>query len=338
MVATLASYDLLMLDRQRRGTLLSCAKAWLPFVIMTAGYLLLRRMLFGATVRGGLESPRQLMVAAEMIGRHSFRTATGHLAPLAGWELAAGVLIAAAVLALVVRHLTWLRALGFAAAWWIIGAAPVIVAGYESPRHVYLASAAWAFVLALVFEVSRRAPAGRAGRLLRVAPLLLLAAIAGTYLVRLQATVKTWGTLSRISQEAVRRVAEEAAAAPEGTLLLVGVPQKSWEWSAPFVLQPPFTGTDLSKRVHLVTPFRLHCCGPELWAVYTRRQLAEWLSAPGRPPVIALHFAPETGRVSRLTEADLPDLRVLLATVQTADSWQTMDDGVVKMLERLVKR
>ena len=29
---------------------------------------------------------------------------------------------------------------------------------------------------------------------------------------------------------------------------------------------------------------------------------------------------------------------VLLATVQTADSWQTMDDGVVKMLERLVKR
>ena len=35
----------------------------------------------------------------------------------------------------------------FGPIWWVIGVAPTAVAGYESPRHVYLAAAGWAMVL-----------------------------------------------------------------------------------------------------------------------------------------------------------------------------------------------
>ena len=39
--------------------------------------------------------------------------------------------------------------------WWIIGVAPVAVAGYESPRHVYLAAAGWGLTLGAIFDVVR---------------------------------------------------------------------------------------------------------------------------------------------------------------------------------------
>lgn len=339
MVATLAAYDLVILDRARRGTLLSCVKAWLPFALMTLGYLALRRALFGASMRGGVESGSQIIESIRMIGRHFLRTAFGHVTPPAQWETYAAIGIAATLAVFLFRHRRFVRAtVCFGFAWWIIGAAPVLLAGYESPRHVYLASAAWAFMLALFFEAYHKDARTRSSQALRAAPYAIAAVIACTYVVRLQAVVDTWGTLSRISQSAVRRTAREAAASPPGTLLLVGVPQKSWEWGAPFVLQPPYTTADLSQRVRLVTPFRLHCCGPQQWEVYTRQTLQTWLQTPGSPPVVALHFAPETGAASRLTEAENPDLRLLLAIVAKADSWQAMDDAILKMLEELVRK
>jgi hypothetical protein len=274
-----------------------------------------------------------------MIGRHFLRTAFGHVTPPAQWETYAAIGIVAAITVFLFRHPRVVRAtVCFGFAWWTIGAAPVLLAGYESPRHVYLASAAWAFMLGLFFEAYHQAVRARSSQALRAAPYAIAAVIACTYAVRLQGVVDTWGTLSRISQSAVRRTAREAAASPPGTLLLVGVPQKSWEWSAPFVLQPPYTTADFSKRVRLITPFRLHCCGPQQWEVYTRQTLHTWLQAPGSPPVVALHFAPETGAASRLTEAENPDLRLLLGIVAKADSWQAMDDAILKMLEELVRK
>jgi hypothetical protein len=156
--------------------------------------------------------------------------------------------------------------------------------------------------------------------------------------VRLHGIVNTWGTRSDISKIAVTVAAREAAAAPHGTLLLVSAPESSWEWGAPFVLQPPFTDRDLSRQVRLVTPWRLDCCGSSQWGDRTSRVLNEWLRAPDHPPVIALHVAAETGGVSRLTDAEAPELRQLLAVVATIDSWQAINDSIVKLLEQRVRR
>jgi hypothetical protein len=339
MVATLAAYDLLVLDRARRGTLAACVKAWLPFAAMTLGYLALRRALFGASVRGGIESQAQVVGALEMIGRHVQRTVLGHDGAMADWERIALPALAIAIAVVVFRHRGFPRAaLCFGIVWWIIGAAPVLVAGYESPRHVYLAAAAWPFLLALLIEgVGREVNTGRR-RSLRALPIALVTLIAAGYAVRLYGVVNDWGTWSRISQAAVARVAREAAAAPDGTLLLVSVPRTSWEWSAPFVLQPPYTATDLSARVALVTPFRLHCCGPEQWDAYTRRTLERWIEAPGAPPLIALHLAEATGDVSKLTIEEYPDFRVLMRITAETDSWQAMNASIEGLMERVVRR
>lgn len=334
MPATLVAYDLIMLDRTRRGALLSSIKAWLPFIVMTAGYLGLRRIVLGHSVRGGVQSWHAVETFGGMVQRHFLRVALGHTAPLTGWELAAAVSLAALCLAaLWIRPRAWRPFVCFCLTWWAIGVAPILLAGYESPRHVYLASAAWAFLVALIVDavyVRLRRPS------FRIAFATAAVAMVAVYVVRLQATLENWHALSRISKAAVEHVGDEARTAPEGTLLLMSVPKKSWEWGVPFVLQPPYQAADLSVRVRLVTPWSLYCCGPDQWNDYARRHIQAWMDAPNRPPVIALHFAPGTGEMSRLTDAENPELRTLLPIFLQTDTPQALDAAIVNLLERMV--
>lgn len=336
MPATLVAYDLLMLDRRRRGALLSSIKAWLPFIIMTAGYLALRRIVLGHSVRGGVQSWHAVETFGGIVQRHFFRVTLGHTAPLTDWEIAAAVGLAALwIAALWIRPRAWRPLLCFCLAWWAIGVAPILVAGYESPRHVYLASAAWAFLPALIFDAVH-------ARLRRPAFRIALTAAAGAmvavYVVRLQATLENWHALARISKAAVERVRDEARDAPDGTLLLMSVPQKSWEWGVPFVLQPPYQAADLTAKVRVVTPWRLYCCGPDQWNDYARRQIQAWIDSPNRPPVIALYFEPGTGQVSRLSDAENPELRTLLPVFLQTDTPQALDGAIVNLMERMVAR
>jgi hypothetical protein len=335
MVATLATYDLVVLDRSRRGSLLACVRAWSPFAVMTIGFLLLRRLRFGASLRGGLGSVDQVMAALEMIGRHLLRTVFGHDGPVAMWEIAVLLAVVCIVIALVLRNATYLRlAFVFGVAWWAIGIAPVFLAGYESTRHVYLASAGWALLLGLVYEAVERhmSPRSRTWQAVTIAAAVL---IAGGYAVRLGAVVDTWGRWASVSKLAVERVGQEAAQVPEGTLLLVSVPRRSWDWATPFALQPPYTATDVSSRVNLVTPYSLNCCGYEQWNVSTRASLVRW--ARTGAPVVALHVS-ESGAVSRLTDRENPDLRAVSRILVRTDSWQTLDSAIVRLMEQLVRR
>ncbi|HXG53738.1 MAG TPA: hypothetical protein VNJ03_00015 [Vicinamibacterales bacterium] len=336
MVATLAAYDLLVLGRERRGSLWWTVAAWTPFILMTAGYLALRRAVFGHTVRGGIDSVHDIEAFFGMVERHLLRVTVGHLSPILSWEVWAAVFLLALVTFAMWREPRFTRrVLCFSVAWWAIGVAPILVAGYESPRHVYLASVAWAFLLALVAD----AVVPRLQRpWLRIMAATIGLAVVAVYVVQLRATLEDWHALARISRNAVERVREEALSAPEGTLLLVGVPRSSWEWGVPFVMQPPYQPTDLTARVRLVTPWRLYCCGAEQWDVYARRHLQAWLDAPNRPPLVALHFAPDTGHVSRLTEAESPELRELIPVLLQTDTPETLDGAIVHLLERVVKK
>jgi hypothetical protein len=335
MVATLAVYDLFVLDRERRGSWISCMVAWLPFALMTAGYLGLRRALFGASVRGGIESREQLTTVGEMIERHLLRTVLGHTGSVATWEwLAVGVFVATLAIVLVRVPVLIRPAAALTVGWWAIGAAPVLVAGYESPRHVYLAAAGWAFLLGLLSD--QASPGRNRHALIRGAVGVLLAFAVTVYAVRLFGVVQTWGSWARASQIAVERVSAEASRVPDGTLLLVNVPRESWEWATPFVLRPPYSPTDLSARVNLITPFRLHCCGPEQWNTFTRERLAAW--ARGSAPIVAIDVAPRTGAVSRTTDSERPELQTLVPLLAGTESWQSLDRAVVRLMEEVVRK
>jgi hypothetical protein len=336
MAASIAAFDLLVLDRQRRGSLLSVVAAWAPLVAMTAGYLLLRRILLGHSVRGGITAWHQIETFLAIMWRHFHRVTLGHTPPVAGWELVAGFLIVAAtLLVLIATRMRGVRLLlCFVIGWWCIGAAPGVVAGYESPRHVYLASAAWAFLLGMIVEWAW----ARASRpLARPVVAGLAMAVIAVYTVRLHETLQTWHLLARISNDAVQRVNEEALASPPGTLVLMRLPVKSWEWGIPFVLRPPYQTWDLTTKVHVVAPWPLYCCGSAQWGQYAREQLGAWLNTSPRPPLIALSFDPQTGVVSRTTDTEQPDLSLLIPLLLQTDTPEAMDLALARLMEKYVR-
>ena len=84
----------------------------------------------------------------------------------------------------------------FGPCWWFLCLAPLVVVGYESTRHVYLASVGWAIIVGLVFHTVWQPAcrgalrnAGRSGGIVRLLP-------AG-----LQAEVADWKTRARVSQK-----------------------------------------------------------------------------------------------------------------------------------------
>ena len=82
-----------------------------------------------------------------------------------------------------------------------VGLLPVVVAGYESPRHVYLASAGWGWMVALLASaVWRSGPT----RLWRPVTVVLVAALLGLYGTQVLADVRLWNTRARVSEAAVR--------------------------------------------------------------------------------------------------------------------------------------
>ena len=339
MLVTLAAYDWIVLTSRERGALLSALRYWAPFALLTGGYLLLRRAVFGHSLRPGLQTQDHIAAVATMIEHHVRRTVIGHLGPLSYIEAAAAAFLLSALVVLAIRsgpeaRSRFLRAVGlFGVLWFAIGVAPVALAGYESPRHAYLASAGWAFMLAVIADglyVRLRSTGIRRAAVAAVAAMLVV------YLVRLVPVVQGWRSSARISAAAVMRVQQEAAAAAPGTLMIVGVPRTSWEWSSPFMLGPPFAPAGLVDRVRLVTPWRLHCCGREHWNVYTRLRIQGWTEAASRPPIVAVRFAPETGAVSRLTDAEYPELRTIVPMLLETANADSLDRVINDVLDRIV--
>jgi hypothetical protein len=328
-----------VLTRRDRGPLLRAFLYWAPFAVLTGGFLLLRRAVFGQSLRPGLQTQDQIAAVATMMDHHVRRTVMGHLGVPSYIDLAAAAFLVTGLLAIALRSAPEARSrfarmgLFFGVIWFAIGVAPVALAGYESPRHAYLASAGWAFMLALIVDglcLVVRSRAFRAG------VLAAAVVVAGIYLARLAPVLEAWDTSAAISEAAAGRVRQEAAAALPGTLMIVGVPRSSWEWSSPFVLGPPFAPEGLIERVRLVTPWRLHCCGRGPWDTATRLHLRGWLLSSPRPPIIAVRFAPGTGAVSRATDADVPELHGIIPVLLQTTSAETLDAVIGDILERIV--
>jgi hypothetical protein len=226
-------------------------------------------------------------------------------------------------------------ALYFGVVWIALGLAPTVAAGYESPRHAYLAAVGWGIVIGLAFDALRRTSLGRAPapRLwIRVVTAATLAILV-LYGLRLHREVTDWRRRAAVSRLATIELERQVHEAPPGTLFIVGVPVPSWEWAAPFPARPPYATMDLTTRASIVTPRLLHCCRGQYWDKDTRAALQSW--ALSGAPIIALHVSP-AGEVRRLTDAEDPQLRTLVRYLPGIPSADNLDGAILDLLRKLV--
>jgi hypothetical protein len=335
MVATLAAYDVIV-GRRPLAPLAAFVRPYAAFALMTAGYLWLRYVLFGQVAREGALSARGLEDFRVLVGRH--------LRHVVGGDLNAPALVVWLAVAAVV--VVWLvtragsgqrvvssgrRLLYFGPVWWAIGVLPIAVAGYHSPRHVYLAAVGWAVVLGMAFEAALRARSGVTWRraVPAVAVLILL-----FYVVPLSRSVRVWHDMAAVSHTAVRDLRAAALAAPEGSLIVIGAPPRSWEWALPFAARPPFQRTDLRARVFLISPRALSCCSGQ-WFEETRQSIRAWSAGGGRDSAAALRWNEDTGALARATEIDNPQLPVLVRSLLDMARPEDLDSNLRRLLDIL---
>ena len=331
MVATLVAYDVIV----RRDFRLRIGP-YVPFLMMTLGYLGLRFVLFGQVAREDQLNEQGLRSFISLVERHLARVVTGDVdGPRSVlWLVLAG---AAMVWLFARRHPSRSPRLAdvmlfVGPVWWVIGVAPVAVAGYESPRHIYLAAAGWGLTLGAIVDIVlswRPQPSWRYACTAAAAMCLLV------YTVQLADGIREYGDFADVSHEAVQGVRSEVLNGPQGGLVIVGVPGQSWDWALPFAVRPPYTRTDLTSRAFIVSPRALHCCSGQ-WFEDTRRHLRNWSTGPAQHSVTLLRWSGEPGSAGRVTSADYPDLPGIARALLTIDQPAVLEANIQRMLREMV--
>lgn len=334
--AALVAYDWLV-RRQPIRPSWHWLRPYVPFALLTIGFLGLRYVTVGTVVRESQLNVEGLRIFADIVVRHTARVVVGHATGVrsAEWIGLAVLVVAAAVgfwrLGPAGRR-SLVASAAFALVWWALGVLPIVAAGYESPRHVYLAAAGWTILLGIVVEaLTRTATAAGARQLVHAVAAVVLV----FYVVQLRGVVGQWSMAAVVSRSAVAGLEREVLAAPPGTLVIVGVPVRSWEWALPFAAQAPYTDTDLTGRAFIVTPWLLHCCRSQ-WLDHTRQTLGEWAAQPKPAPVVAVYFDPTTGAVSRRSDVEYPPLRDIVLTLLEQKETTALDRGILRVLHELV--
>ncbi|MEA2639785.1 MAG: protein O-mannosyl-transferase [Chloroflexota bacterium] len=324
--------------------------AYLPFCLLTVGYLGLRHVLFGDVVRESHIDRNTFVSLALVQATYLHMLATGSLvlrtalvpqiATFVG--LAVSLLVGVMALPAIVRGSAPRRlgaAFYFGPVWWLITVAPLAVT-YVSGRHLYLTAAGFAIVLGIGFEmlVATRAVTWRA--LVVVAGAGLLA----FYAMNLHSAVEEWNRSAARADRMLHDVWREAAAAPEGSLIIVEAPPANapvtswrgtsvfafsddakgpdlaaWTWilsyAAPFMYQPPFAPSDLTARVAFLEPSRVYCCLSNLWFQHTHDTLRRWYAHGENTSVVTLTWDTSGALVRR---EDDPQLRAALVDILKA--------------------
>lgn len=302
-------------------------KNYLPVVLLTGGYLLLRLFIFSDAVRSGALNAQavfwflvyqamyvvMLLSGNSVIIRDDFHPSIVSAIPVAVLLLA-GIAVLLRVAAKPLRDFAS-RLLFFGPVWWILTTAPMIVAGYATTRHLYFTLAGVSIVLAVLLELFWRSPKAS----IRIAGICAGAALLVFSLVRLEPGVRDWNTAANISEKMVRDIEREALAAPRGALLLLDAPTvfansslppgraigRPWIWgfAMPFAAQPPFTRASLTEHVDFVVPPRVFCCPTEQWAREVTATIRRWSGKADRPPVRVMQWDPATGVLRSWSDA-----------------------------------
>ena len=334
MVATLFLYDLVAERRPIRASW-SWLAPYIPYAVLTVAYLLLRYELFGQVAREGQLTVGQLGVFRIFVGKHFQRMFFGGEVSRYPFGYISALLVTAGAwflmrssVAVTLRNGAAL-VLFFGPCWWLLCLAPLVVVGYESTRHVYLASVGWAIIVGLVFHAIWHVR----HTTFRYAALAASVALFVFYTAGLRAEVDDWGVRARVSQKVVADLEREALSTAEGSLLIVGAPVRSWEWALPFAAERPFTRTDLAERVSIVSPVLIDCCRDQ-WMERTRRIVQTW-SKRESAPIVVLRWDGRTGTYSKLTERDDPTLRSQVMALLEPETFEALDRAMLTILRRI---
>ncbi len=338
LVPCLMAYDLVV-RRQPLRPRWDWLRPYVPFIVLTLAYLALRYVLFGEVAREGMLNERQLAVFAADAVVHLKRMVYGEVGVatpslrLLLWVLAVGAATAVYGGWAVGRRAAPLAgvAMYFGVVWIGLSVAPTLVAGYASPRHMYLASVGWALLLAVPVELTWR----RDGRVARRIGVAAAVALLGLYAMQLRDEVARWDRRADVAAAIVRDLDAEARRLPPGTLVVAGAPRSSFDFAVPHALRPPFTATDLTARLRVVTHSSIHCCPAHLWEPHTRGLLQAWLDDPARPPVVVLYWNADTGVVTRVDDAAQPFVRALVPILAEARDVAALDAALVDVVEKL---
>lgn len=340
--AALVLYDALV-ERRRIGPSIAWLVPYVPFALLTLGYFALRYSLFGEVAREGRLNAEYVGIFLQNLSIHLRRMVLGEaglklsdLAAATRLAIGAIVFVAVSLLADPRERSKMLRpAIFFLTVWIMLGVAPTIVAGYGSPRHMYLAAAGWALALGAALGMFWHA---RPRPIMKGLGVVLAAAILVGYVVQLSADVQLWGVRSTVSRRVLADIEREAMAAPPGTLILIDPPQRSWNFAAPHALRPPFTREDLPSRVSVISHSSIHCCPANVWEPYTRRTIQTWMANSARPPAIALRWNPDTGELFRLREDADPFLRTAISLILEAPDVTNLDSSILSVSKGLVTK
>jgi hypothetical protein len=340
MVPALVLFDWIV--RRRR---IEIAWAWLrpylPYIVLTIGFLMLRYVVFHEVARERLLSAQRVHDFLSDSSRHLVRLVFGGPG-IRRWVLgdtmvvALGAVIVAAIGWRLSRSATralWRTAIYFGLIWIVLGVLPILMSGYYSPRHMYLASLGWAVTLGIGLEIIWRAQPARVIRPIGVAAAGALALI---YAMQLHGIVRDWSGYAAISRSAVQQLGREAEADPAGTLVIAGVPRSSWAFAVPHSVRAPFISNDVSQRLLVISDSFDHCCDAPQWERYTRDALHRWDEEAGRPAVVALYWDMRTGRMSRISDSDDPQLRTLASLLIETRDRASLDSQIQGLLRDYV--
>ena len=318
----------------------SWLRPYVPFIVLTALYLALRYALFGEVAREGMLNAERFDLFLQDLSVHLRRMVIGEAGlRLTALSVATRVGLAAAIVAVIAwfagerSHAVVRPAVYFLIVWIALSVAPTLVAGYASPRHMYLASAGWALALGCGLDVLWRA---RPERMMKGLAVVFAAALLLMYGVQLWPDIQLWGVRSEVSRRAVVDLEREALAAPPGTLIIVDAPQRSWNFALPHALRPPFTGEDLTRRVRVISHSSIHCCPAHVWEPYTRDALRAWSDDPSQPPVLALRWDAGSGELYRLADRQDPFLRTAVGMLRDTKDVASLDRVMLDIARELV--
>lgn len=324
MVPALVLYDW-MVGRRRIEIRWSWLRPYMPYVVLTIGFLALRFVVFHEVARESVLSVQRVQDFLSDCSRHLVRLVFGgpgtrHWSARDTGLIALGIAIVGFLgrrLARATAQDLWRAAMYFGIVWVGLGLLPILMSGYYSPRHVYLASLGWAITVGIGLEILWRT---HPTRVLRPVAMTGAAALAIAYALQLRSVVREWNSYSAISHAAVEQIEREAETNPKGTLVIAGVPRSSWAFAIPHSVRPPYVRADAGTRLSVISDSFDHCCAAPLWDRYTRDALRKWHDDARRPPVVALYWDPRTGRMSRVSDRDDPQLRTVVSLlIETRD-------------------
>jgi len=327
--------------RRRIETTWTWLRPYVPYIVLTIAFLALRFVVFHEVAREGLLSIQRVQEFLSDVSRHLVRLVFSGPG-VRSWSARDSVLVALATafVAFVGWRLArsavldfWRAAIYFGIVWIVLGVMPILMSGYYSPRHMYLASLGWAILIAIEIEIIWRA---QPARVLRPVAIAATAVLVGAYVVQSHRVVGGWNRAAAISHAAVQQIEREAAMDSEGTLVIAGVPRSSWAFAVPHSIRPPFTSDAVGKRLLVISDSFDHCCDAPQWDRYTREALRTWKEKTSRPAVVALYWDTRTGRMTRVSDHDDPQLRTLVSFLIETNDRASLDSQIQGLLRDYV--